>query len=285
MVNPLILVVGSTGTVGSEVVKQLVGAGQNVRALARDPDKAKKLGGAADIVFGDLARPETLSEAFAGAKRVFVLAPPVPNLEEIEAHAFAAAKRADAKHIVYLSNFGAGEFKGGIWQWHGASEKRLRETGVAWTILRPARFMPETPFPWFWDKAQRTLSEPTGGGRITFVDVRDIAAVAVKALTTTGHEGKAYELTTTEAPTGAEIAEKISKVIGKPARFTDTAPDVARQTMLNVGIPDFIADTVLHYFQTVGEGRWYVTSTVADVLGRPPRSLDAWFKENVQALS
>lgn len=209
MASPLILVVGSTGTVGAEVAKQLVEAGHNVRALTRDPDKAKKLGGVIHVAFGDLAKPETLSDAFSGAERVFVLAPPVPNLEEIEAHAFAAAKRADAKHIVYLSNFGAGEFKGGIWQWHGASEKRLRETGVPWTILRPARFMSETPFPWFWDKAQRTLSEPTGGGRITFVDVRDIAAVAVKALTTTGHEGKAYELTTTEAPTGAEVAEKI----------------------------------------------------------------------------
>lgn len=284
MAHPLILVVGSTGTVGSEVVKQLVKAGHAVRALARDPDKAKKLGGAVDIVLGDLAKPETLSAVFSGVDRVFVVAPPAPDIEELEANAFAAAVRAGVKHIVYLSNFGAGKFDGGIWQWHGASEKRLRETGTAWTILRPARFMPEMPFPWFWNKEEGTLNEPTGGGRITFVDVRDIAAVAVKALTTTGHEGETYELTTGEALTGSEIAAKISRAIGKPARFIDAPPDAARQTMLNIGIPDFIADTVLMYFQTVGEGRWYTTSAVANLLGRPPRSLDAWFAENAASL-
>src|SRR5260221_9633696 len=111
MASPLILVVGSTGTVGSEVVRQLVEAGHPVRALARDPDKAKKLGGAIHVAFGDLAKPVTLGEAFSGADRVFVVAPPVPNIEELEANAFAAAERSGAKHIVYLSNFGAGEFK------------------------------------------------------------------------------------------------------------------------------------------------------------------------------
>ena len=96
MANPLTLVVGATGTVGSEVVKQLVEAGQNVRALARDPGKATKLGGAIDVAFGDLAKPETLSGPFAGAEKVFILAPPVPSMEELE------AKQASSMLSIFL---------------------------------------------------------------------------------------------------------------------------------------------------------------------------------------
>ena len=284
MRNPPILVVGATGTVGSELVKQLVEAGRSVRALARDPTKARKLGEAVDVAIGDLAKPETLSEAFAGAENVFVLAPPVANMEELEANAFAAAKEAGVKHIVYLSNFGAGVFDAELFQAHGANERRLRALGMEWTILRPTRFMTNTPFGWAAIRDKGHLIEPHGGRKVILIDPRDIATVAVKALTAPGHDGAIYELTG-EALSGAEMAQHLSAVLGKPIRFVDATDEETRDDLVRSGLPPPIAEKVLYYFATLREGRWYETSTLRELLGRPPRTYAAWLKENVQALS
>ena len=280
MAKPLILVIGATGTVGSETAKQLVEAGQDVRALVRDPAKAAKLGGAVDIAFGDLAIPLTLTHACSGVEKVFVLAPPVPNLEELEANAFAAAQQAGVKHIVYLSNFGADAFDDDPWRAHGTSERRLRALKMSWTILRPTRFMTNTPYGWasVHDKGQ--LIEPHGGRKVTLIDPLDIAAVAVKSLTTPGHEGKVYELIG-EALSGAEMAQCLSASLGKPIRFVDATEDETRDDLMRSGIPSEIAEKVLCYFATLRAGHWYETSTVRELLGRPPRTYAAWLKENV----
>ncbi|MBI3451371.1 MAG: SDR family oxidoreductase [Rhodospirillales bacterium] len=280
-----ILVIGATGTVGGELVKQLVEAGRSVRILARNPAKAARFGRAADVVWGDLARPKTLDPAFAGVERVFILCPPVPELETLEANAFAAAKNARVGHIVNLSNFGAGSFESTIWKWHGASENRLRASGMAWTILRPTRFMSNTPYTWDSIRENGTLIEATGDSKMTLIDPRDIAAVAVRVLTSPGHEGKVYELTASEALSGAEIAQKIAAATGRPVRFVDAPPEIARASLLKSGFPELAADMVLQYFATVREGRWYLTPTAAEILGRPPRSFDQWLRDHAAAFA
>jgi uncharacterized protein YbjT (DUF2867 family) len=174
-----ILVVGATGTVGSELVSQLLQAGQNVRALVRDPVKARnKLGADVDLVVADLAKPESLTAAFAGIDKVFVLAPPVSDLEELEANALATAEQAGVGHVVYLSNFGAGTFDDDLWRAHGANEERLRNLDLAWTILRPVRFMSNTPYGWFSVREKNRLVEPHNARKVTLIDPRDIAAAA-----------------------------------------------------------------------------------------------------------
>jgi uncharacterized protein YbjT (DUF2867 family) len=287
MIKPLILVTGATGTVGSEVVKALAVAGEEARALVRDPAKAASLRGTAKIVTADLLKPETLESAFDGVGKAFIVAPPVPDLVTMEANAFQAARRAGVKHIVYLSNFGAGTFGPPVWDWHGESERRLQELDVAWTILRPARFMTDTPFPFSWlgIKEQGVLAEATGNGKISMIDPRDIGAAAAKILTTRGHEGKTYELTSADLLTGEQMATKIGMTLGKSVRFVDAAPDEARGAMLSMGIPVFVADTILRYCETVREGRWYATSAVADILGRQPRTFDAWLSEKAPGLA
>lgn len=283
MAEPLILVVGSTGTVGREVVKQLVEAGKNVRALARDPVKAAELGAGVEKAFGDLTQPETLGEAFAGAEQVFVLAPPVPNMEELEVNAFAAAAAAGARQIVYLSNFGAGAFDDDLFRAHGANEKRLQKLGVEWTVLRPTRFMTNTPFGWAAIRDRGQLIEPLGGRKVVMIDPRDIAAVAIKALTTQGHDGKIYELSG-EALTGLDMAEHLSIALARPIEFVDATVEEARVELLRSGLPPLIVDKVLFYFATVRADRWYEMSAVREVLGRAPRTYSAWLEENAQAL-
>jgi uncharacterized protein YbjT (DUF2867 family) len=278
MAQSITLVVGGTGTIGRHVVRQLLDAGHAVRALLRDPAKVSLFDPHPAIVVGDLTRPETLPRAFTGVDRAFVLAPPAPDLATLEGAAFDAAKAASVRRIVYLSNFGAGVLgpPDSIWGWHGASERRLRALGLPWTILRPARFMTDTPFAWTWDRKRGEFAEPLGAGKVTMIAPEDVAAVAVRALMEPGHDGQAYELTAAQALDGAEIAEILARVTGEPTRFVDIAPAAARDPMLAFGIPPFVVDTVMEYFAGVREGRWYVTSTAAKVLGRAPLSYAEW---------
>jgi uncharacterized protein YbjT (DUF2867 family) len=162
----------------------------------------------------------------------------------------------------------------------GASEQVLRGLAVPWTILRSARFMRDTPFSWDSIAAQGTIFESTGGGRITVTDPYDVAAVAAKVLTTDGHEAKTYELTSADLLTGDEIAQKIANAIDRPVTFTDTPADALGEAMAAAGAPPSIAETAVHYSYAVRDGRMRVTDTIADLLGRPPRSYDAWLREN-----
>lgn len=285
MADPLILVVGATGTVGREVVKQLVAGGHRVRALVRDPANAGHLGTGPEIVTGDLARPETLAPAFAGVDKALVLAPPTPQLEALEGNAFEAARLAGVRHVVKLSAFGVGAFGMSPWDRHEASEANLRKSGLAWTIVRPTRFMNYTPFPWTWDRRHGTVHEASGEARMTLIDPVDIAAVVVTVLTTPGHEGQVYELTSAEALTGPELAQTIATAIGRPVRFIDTPPDSLRERILASGAPEFVVDPTLNYFTAVRTGRWYATSTVADLLGRPARTFDQWLRDHPTALA
>lgn len=281
----MILITGATGTVGSELVKQLVAARQKVRVLVRDPAKALKFGNAVEVVKGDLSKPETLAAAFVGVDKAFVLSAG-PELATLEGNAYDAAKRAGTKHIVKLSAFGLGT---GIMdgapgmEWHGESEKRLRALGTAWTILRPGPFASNVIN--FWGITQRGgLFLPTGNGKDPQIDPRDIAAVAVTVLTTPGHEEKIYELTGPELLSYAEVVQKIADVTGKPLKFVNVPEAAWRQEILRAGFPPPMVDTLLIYFASVKAGRWYATSTVTELLGRPARTFEQWAKDHAAAL-
>ena len=151
---------------------------------------------------------------------------------------------------------------------------------MKWTILRPTRFMTNTPYGWASVHEKGQLAEPHGGRKVTLIDPRDIAAVAVKALTTSGHDGKVYELTG-EALSGAEMAQSLSAALGKSIQFVDATDEETRDDLVRSGLPPPIAEKVLYYFATLREGHWYETSTLRELLGRPPRTYTAWLKENV----
>lgn len=279
MTKPLILVTGATGTIGSEVVKQLVEGGHRVRALVRDLAKAKKLGDRVEVVQGDIAKPETLAVACVGVDQVFVLTSSKdPHFAEWEGNVFNAAKQAGVQHIVKLSGSSSIEtFMAGspFAEWHGESEKRLHALGVAWTILRPGPFYSNVITDW-GIIPQGGLFLPAGNGKDQFVDPRDIAAVAVKTLTTSGHEGKIYELTGPELLSYAEVVQIIADVTGKPLKYVDVPEAAWRQTMLSVGAPSFVVESFLSYLAGVKAGQLRVTTTVPELLGRPARSYKQW---------
>ena len=287
MASPLILVTGATGTIGSEVVKQLVEAGHRVRALVRDLAKAARLRDGVEIVVADLSRPETLPVAFTGVDTVFVASNGL-DIAALEGNAYDAASKASVKRIVKLSGRHLdADFmqRTPLATSQNASEERLRHLGVAWTILRPGAFA--SNFLLFIDRAQWVVALPVGDGQDTPTDPRDIAAVAVLALTRPGHAGKTYEITGPAFMSYGDMVAKIAAAIGRPLRLVDLPFEVVRDGMVAAGVPLTQADGVMRYFEEgVKAGKIYPpTPTMAELLGRPPRSFDDWVRDHVSALA
>lgn len=286
MATSPILVTGATGTVGSEVVKLLLEGGHHVRALVRDPVKAARLGDAVEIVVADLSKPETLPPAFAGVDAAFVASNGL-DIAALEANAYDAASKAGVKRIVKLSgrHLDADFMQGtSLANNHNASEQRLRQLGVAWTIIRPGFFA--SNFLLFIDRAQGVVALPVGDGEDTPTDPRDIAAVAVLALTKPGHESKIYEITGPAFVSYAEMVRKIAAATGVPVSLVDVPSNVMRDGMVAAGVPLTQADGLMRYFEAAKDGKIYPpTATMADLLGRAPRSFDDWVRDHVGALA
>jgi uncharacterized protein YbjT (DUF2867 family) len=283
--NTQTLVVGATGTVGSELVKQLAATGRRVRALVRNEVKARSLPSIAEPVIGDLSAPHTLGAVFDGVERAFILAPPLAELEQLVGAAFDAAAAAGVRRIVYLSAFGAGELDGPHWRAHGRSEERLMALGPAWTILRPTRFATSTPFLWQPVFEHGLVLEGSGDETFTTVDPRDVAAVAVRALGESGHEGRTYELTAGEALSAAGLSRLLAHAFGRSVRPFEGDDRALRVALIAGGAPPEYADIMVTYARTVREGRWHPNATAEGLLGRPPRSYAQWLGEHRDRLS
>src|SRR5437764_5338503 len=198
-----ILVTGATGTVGSEVVKQLSAKGETIKAAVRSANDNTfgNLSGV-QVVQIDYNKPDALATAFKGVEKLFLLTPFQSNMVDLTSNLVSEAKNARIKYIVKQSVMGADSEPGitpGLL--HRQAEKIIEESGIPFTFLRPNFFMQN--FVNFYSpmiKSQRALYSPAGDAKVSFVDVRDIAAVAVQALISDNqHKGKAYNITGPEA--------------------------------------------------------------------------------------
>jgi uncharacterized protein YbjT (DUF2867 family) len=286
----MILVIGGTGQVGSELLRELGTARAPFRALVRSAGRAeivRKAGG--EAVVGDLADASALRTGLEGARKVFLLTPPSPDIPVAEGRIVDLAREAGVEHIVKLSAVGANALKPYFFaRLHRESERRIESSGVPYTFLRPNFFMQN--YLQFADtiRSQRAICAPAGGGRHADVDVRDVAAVAARVLTEDDHAGRIYELTGPEAQSFADAARKISKATGRDVAFVDVAPEEARKAMTSAGTPEWLADALIeiHAWFLRGEGTTNgsaVTLAVEEVLDRPPRSFEQFVRENVQA--
>lgn len=268
----MILVIGATGTVGSEVVRQLVATGERPRALVRDPATARqRLGDQVEQVVGDLDRPETIAAALAGVDRVFLLTTQSSRQPEWERAVIGAAARAGVGQLVKLSVFRANEQSPlQVARQHGQAERVLAQSGLAATILRPVFFM-QNLLAMVHDGAIATAA---GDGRVAMVDARDIAAVAVATLTGGGHAGKTYTLTGPEALSFYQVASILSRQTGRPLRHVRVPPDKVRVALQGRGVAAWYADDMakLHSMLAVGYEE-VVTDDIHRVTGRPPRTL------------
>jgi uncharacterized protein YbjT (DUF2867 family) len=271
----MILVLGATGTNGREVLQRLAASGVPARALVRDPARARAQGLDApgvELVPGDFDDRDALNAAFRGVEKAFVLTP-VDRLEvDWVRSATGAAKAAGTRHLVRFSAMGADPASPSeLARHHGESDEVLKSSGLAWTILQPNSFHQNILWSAGSVKAAGAIYAPMKDARQSFVDVRDIADVAVLALTRTGHEGQVYELTGPESLSYADLARILTEVLGKPVQYVDVPPEAAEAAMRQAGMPEWNAHAVTELFGRFATGAFAkTTDTVARLLGRPP---------------
>ena len=265
------------------MARQLIAAGHHPRLLVRDPAKATAFSKGADLATGDLDDATSLRAAMHGIEKVYLVSAG-SDLVAREARVVDAAAAAGVKHIVKLSVVTADSPAITFARWHGESEKRIVASGLAWTMLRPGNFM-SNALGWAPTiKSQGAFYQPTATGRWAAIDPADIGAVAVHALTTSGHEGKGYTLTGPESLDAAGYAAILSKVLGKPVNFVDVPPDAARDGMLQSGIPADYVSALLDLLAAMKAGHTdAVTDGVKQVLGRNPVTFESWAQRHKSA--
>ena len=282
-----ILVLGATGNVGSQVVQQLANVGVNTRAAVRSISKASAFKDAGvESVKMDLNKPETVQAALEGVEKVFLLTPPFPNMAEITANLVEAAKKAQVKYIVKQSGMSADtESTVALLRWHREGEKMIEASGIPFTFLRPNAFMQNyANTSGRTIKTQSTFYMPLADGKVSLVDVRDIAAVAVAALTQKGHEGKTYEITGSEALSNEQIAEILSTVAGRKITYVNVSDDAASQGMKASRMPGVLIDALieLNKIQRAGYAST-VSPVVEQVTGKKPISFEQFARDYVEA--
>ncbi|HEX6554257.1 MAG TPA: NAD(P)H-binding protein [Ktedonobacteraceae bacterium] len=271
----LILVTGATGHVGRQVVSQLQGTGVAVRALARNPDSAGLQDGV-DVVRGDLSVPDNLDACLNGVEAVFLL---WPFMTADFAPAVLNAITKHARRIVYLSALSVRDDleqqSDTITAFHAAIERLIEQSGLEWTILRSSGFATNT-LGWAPQiRADGVVRWPYGAAARSLIHERDIAAMAVRALTSDGHGGAKYVLTGPQLLTQVEQVHTIGEVIGRPLRYEEISREAARQQMLTYWPPALVDGALDTWARFVTEPEM-VSSTVEEVTGAPARTFRQW---------
>jgi len=265
----MILITGASGNVGKEVLKQIAQTKAEVRAAFQSANKAAAPSGV-EIATVDYNQPETLRTALKGVNRVFLVGPPTVQLPELERKAIDVIKQSDVRQVVKLSAMGGGQAI--FSRQHAESEDYIKSSGVPFTFLRPNGFMQNmVNYNAPTINTQNAFYGTEGDGKISHIDIRDVAAVAVKALTEDGHIGKVYTLTGPDALTNGELAQILSDNLGRGIRYIDLPPAQLKQALLSAGVPEWSADALLDLQRLYREGKAAtVTQDVEQILERKP---------------
>jgi uncharacterized protein YbjT (DUF2867 family) len=240
----MILVTGATGLNGVALLKRLSAHGVAVRAFVRDRVHAQMIAlPGVEIVQGDFSRPETFPPALEGIDQLFLLAPSSADVERQQCSFVDAAKHGSVRHIVKLSQLSADQNSSGRFQrHHGAVEDYIRESGIAFTFLRPNLFMQSLLNFRGTILAQGVFYGAAGNAKVSLVDVRDVATIAALALTQPGHEGKTYQITGPESLTHAALASELSTATGRCIEYVDVSPEALSKSLHDFGMPSWQAD-------------------------------------------
>ena len=285
----MILVTGASGNVGGQVLAQLMRRGVAARGMTRDPGAAGPPPGA-DVVRGDLTDPDGLHACLRGVSAVFLMWPfhdagPMGKIVEV--------LRRHARHVVLLSSGAVRDGllperqTGHVGRSHAEVERQLRESGMAWTVLRPSTFAANAL--WWADqiRAGDTVAGPYGAVSMAMLHEADIAAVAVRALTEDGHDQACYQLTGPQALTQVEQVRVIGEAIGRPLRWRELTREAARRRLLaDDSFPGSFVDPLLDgYARMLDEPAPAITRTVETVTGAPARTFRQWALDHAEDFS
>lgn len=268
-----ILVTGATGTVGQHVTELLVQRGASVRALTRNPERARaKLPEGVEIATGDLMKPETLEDVLQGVKAMFlIISSDEPNADlNTDPQMLALAEAAGVKRVVVLVGYE-----------EGPVEEALRASGMQWTLVKPVEFMANVLADWRETiRTEGVVREFYGDALSARVHEGDIAAIAVEALLGDSHHGRSYPLTGPEALTRREAVRAIATAIGKDIAFVELTEEEARQKWRDQGYDEESVEFFVQMAKNPPENGYTVLPTVEQVLGRPARTFAEWAIEH-----
>ena len=282
-----ILVTGGTGTVGSQVVRELLTRGAQVQVLTRDPAKAAKLPAGVKAVTGDLSKVETIRRVFKGVDGVFLINTVSPTEVHEGLLSVCALRDENVKRLVYVSVQHA---DGAPWLPHFGGkvgiEQAALKSGVPATILRPNNFYQNDY--WYKDVLLQhgVYPQPLGDVGLHRVDVRDIAEAAAITLTTSGHEGQTYDIVGPEAHTGESTAQTWARALGRPIVYGGNDLD-AWETQTLQFMPDWAVydyRQMYAFFQAKGlKASPEAIERQTRLLGHAPRSFGAFVSETAAA--
>jgi uncharacterized protein YbjT (DUF2867 family) len=275
-----ILITGATGTVGSETVKVLSGEDVKIRAGVHSIIKGDRFKSFSNVelVQLDFHNPESLWVALTGVDRVLLITPFTQDQATLAKALIDVAKQVgELPHIVRLSASGADAEPGiRIGRDHREVEVYLEAAGLPYTILRPGGFMQNFLMSAQSIRDQNSIYLPQGEGKVSYIDARDIAAVAGQILThPAGHENKIYELTGPEAISATQVAQALTLATDRVITYVDVPESAAESAMLQQHLPPWMVNGLLELYSIYKAGYAdQVTDTVAQLSGRSPRSIN-----------
>jgi uncharacterized protein YbjT (DUF2867 family) len=275
------LVVGASGTVGSEIARSLREQGHAVRATTHRRENVGTREGV-ERVYLDVGTGEGIAQAFEGIDRAFLLAPPgYADHQKILSPLVAEAKRRGIEKVVLMSAMGANAADTPFRR----VEIELEGSGLAYNIIRPNWFMQN--FNTFWlagIRDQGAIRLPAGTAKTSFIDARDIAAVAVRLLTTDDQVNRDFDLTGPAAITHDEVARVLGKALGRDVAYEDIDPDALRQGLLAAKLPADYVEFLIVILGFLEQGYAERTTTaVRDLLGREPIAFERYARDHRDA--
>ena len=284
----MILITGASGSVGKAVLQEVSRkestSHAKFRAMFRSKEEAAKAPAGSEPVLADYADKQSLRKALDGVTSVFVVCSPIPQLVELESNVLDVCKESGVKHVVLNSALGAGDYPKSFPSWHRKVEDKLKATGMSYTILRPNGFLQNiVAFNAPSIRTQGAFYVAMGDAKVSYVDVGDIAVVAVKALQGGVHSGKTYELNGPEAISNQELATRISAVAGRTVNYVDIPESAQRDAMLGLGLPDWQVTALLELQQYYKQGAGAKTDgLLRDLIERDPMTLDQYLTANAR---
>jgi uncharacterized protein YbjT (DUF2867 family) len=285
-VNGPVLVSGATGSTGRAVLDALVGRGVPVRAMVRTDKDSGGMPAGVQVAVADFDDAASVAAALHGAAGAYLVTPSSERAGEQQRRFADLAAQAGIRHLVVLSQLASSQDSPvRFLRYHAEVEEHVRGLGIGYTFLRPNLFFQGMLAFAQAIAAQGRFSAPIGDAKVSAIDVRDIAAVAAVALTETGHEGATYTLTGPAAITHHDIAAALTAALGRDITFEDAAPEAFAASLHGI-LPPWQVDGLLEDYAHYRRGEAAeVTTTVADITGRPPRDIGQFARDFAGAFS
>lgn len=270
-----ILILGATGNTGQAIVSQLKATSKSFSIMTTDKNNAEKLALQSEqIKIGNYDDVASMVSAFHGIEKLYLVMPIHPKVIDWVTNVITAAKQAGVKHIVKQSGLKASKTaKSEVIRDHANTDQLIKDSGLDYTLIQPNTFFQNFYGNLPTINAEGQFYSALGETALSLVDINDVAAVAVAALTENGHTGKTHLITGAEALTSIEHAEILSQASGKTITYIDVPEAVIIDALKSAGLGDWLSEKIAEMLTWFTEGDYsQTTTTIENVLGRKPRS-------------